>query len=66
MCKSYCEAILAIVLIVFALWETTYSKWIIILVAIGLLIHSFTCKSCFACDHMEMGQAKKKSRSTRR
>lgn len=47
MCKSWCELIIAIVVIVFALWATTYSKWILVVAGIVLLIHSFTCKACF-------------------
>ncbi len=60
MFKSTCEAILAIILIIFALWETTYSKWIILIVAIVLLIHSFTCKKCFAGHHMPMKESARK------
>jgi len=44
------ESILAIVIIVFAVWESTInwlpSKWIIIIAAVLLLIHSNRCKSC--------------------
>ena len=47
MIKSTCEAILAIIILVFALWQTVYSDWIVIIAAIILLIHSFTCKKCF-------------------
>jgi len=48
MFKSLCEAILAIIILVFAFWETTISKWIIVIAAGLLLYHSFTCKKCFA------------------
>ena len=47
MCKSICEAVLAIIIIVFAAWETDYSAWIVLIAGIILLIHSFTCKKCF-------------------
>ena len=60
MCKSWCELIVAIVIIVFALWETTWSKWIILIAGIVLAIHSFTCKKCFAGMKMEMTAKKKK------
>ncbi len=51
MCKSWCELIVAIVVIVFALWDTmAYSKWIVVIAGVVLLIHSFMCKKCFACD----------------
>lgn len=47
MCKSWCELILAVVIIVFALWQTSFSQWILLIAGIGLLIHSLTCKTCF-------------------
>ncbi len=51
MCKSWCELLVALVVIVFALWDTmVYSKWIVVIAGVVLLIHSFTCKKCFACD----------------
>ncbi len=56
MCKSWCELIIAIVVIVFALWQTTYSQWIVVIAGIVLAIHSFTCKKCFA----GMGHTKKR------
>ncbi len=52
MCKSWCEAILAIIILVFALWETTYSQWIVVIAAVVLLIHSFMCKKCFGGHSM--------------
>lgn len=60
MCKSICEAILAVIILVFALWQTAYSNWIIIIAAVILLIHSFTCKKCFVRG--EMPAEKKKRR----
>ncbi|MEK6933585.1 MAG: hypothetical protein AABW75_01780 [Nanoarchaeota archaeon] len=48
MCKSWCELILAVIIIVFAFWQTAVSMWIIVIAGIVLLIHSFTCKTCFA------------------
>ena len=52
MCKSICEAILAVILVVFslvpALWTAAFSRWVILIVGIVLLIHSFACKKCFA------------------
>ena len=52
MCKSWCELIIAIVVIVFALWQTPISQWILVIAGIVLLIHSFTCKVCFSGNHM--------------
>ena len=48
MCKSWCELIIAVVVIVSALWPYTYSNWVIVIAGVVLLIHSFTCKKCFA------------------
>ena len=50
MCKSWCEAILAVIIIVFALWDSVYfqfGKWLLVIAGIVLLIHSFMCKKCF-------------------
>ncbi len=48
MCKSWCELIIGLVVIVFALWDTMmYSKLILIIAGVILLIHSFMCKKCF-------------------
>jgi len=51
MCKSWCELILGIIILVFAYWPDLvgvgYGKWVVIIAAVILIIHSFTCKSCF-------------------
>ena len=60
MCKSWCELIVAVVVIVFALWETTYSKWIILIAGVVLLIHSFTCNKCFGSSEMAMKATRKR------
>ena len=44
-CKNT-EIVLGIVILVFALWETTYSKWVIVVAAILLLLHAVSCKNC--------------------
>jgi general stress protein CsbA len=61
MCKSWCEAIIAVVILVvaFAFWNTTYAQWIIGIAAAVLLIHSFTYKKCFSGRHMEDTKRKK-------
>ena len=62
MCKSWCEFIIALIVIIFGLWDTwMYSKWIVVIAGIALLIHSFTCKKCFAGKHM-MGEKMSKKR----
>lgn len=52
MCKSICELIFGIIIVVLALWPTilgaSASMWVTIVVGAFLIIHSFTCKSCFA------------------
>ncbi len=59
MCKSFCEAILAVIIIVFALLNiAVVSKWIVVIAAVVLLIHSFTCNKCFA--DRDMPSAKKR------
>jgi len=49
MCKSWCELIIAIVVIVFGWPELVnwYNGWILVAAGVVLLIHSFTCKKCF-------------------
>lgn len=60
MCKSWCEAILGLIILIFALWQTAYSQWIIVIAAIIMIIHSFMCKKCFGHHEMPMKMAKKK------
>ena len=62
MCKSWCEAIIAIVVIVvgFLVTNPTWAKWTLVVVGLGLLVHSFTCKTCFTYNH-EMSSEKKGS-----
>ncbi len=67
MCKSWCELIVALVVIIFALWQTAYSQWILVIAGFVLLIHSFMCKTCFnglkmMSEPMAMSAAKKKKR----
>lgn len=47
----WCEAILAVLIIIFALWPTqifsaTVSMWIVVVSAALLLIHAFFCRKC--------------------
>ncbi|MEK6846625.1 MAG: hypothetical protein AABY16_00490 [Nanoarchaeota archaeon] len=60
MCKSWCEAILGIIILIFAFWQTDYSTWIVAIAALVLIWHSFMCKKCFAKHEMPMKMAKKK------
>jgi len=54
MCKSWCELIISLVIIIalaMGMWTSVINlvvaSWIAIIAALVLLIHSFTCKSCF-------------------
>ena len=47
MCKSWCELIIGIIVVVFSLWQTMISEWVLVIAGIVLIIHSFTCKACF-------------------
>jgi len=48
MCKSWCELILGVVILVFALFDSwAYSKLIVTVAAVVLIVHSFMCKQCF-------------------
>jgi hypothetical protein len=60
MSKSWCESILGLIVLVFALWQTAYSQWIIVISAIIMIIHSFTCKKCFAHGNMSSKTGRRK------
>ena len=50
MCKSWCESIIALIVIVLSLvpnMPQNWADWVILVVGVGLLIHSFSCKQCF-------------------
>jgi len=56
MCKSWCEAIFAIIIIVltFVPQRTQmWADWIILVIGVALLLHSFACKSCYAGETMK-------------
>ncbi len=56
------EAIIAILVIVFALWVTPWSQWIVVIAAAVLLIHSFACKSCGMGGKADMAMASRRKR----
>jgi len=66
MCKSWCEAVLAMVLIVIGLWQLSMAAWvgvawwIVIIVGVVLLFHSFTCKKCFNGEMTKMPAKKRR------
>lgn len=43
------EIILSIVVILFAFVNAAYAKWIVVIAAVLLLIHAFTCRNLAAC-----------------
>lgn len=70
MCKSWCELIIGLVIALFALfwWTLSYTRWVVLVAALLLIIHSFMCKHCWcSCDkgckmhgEKEMTKSKKK------
>ena len=57
---------LAALILVFVIWPTqilsaTYSKWVVIIAAVLLLIHAVTCKKCCGvmCSMNKEGDASK-------
>ena len=65
MCKSWCELILGIIILIFSFWKTTYSMWVVVIAAVILIIHSFTCPRCFPKHNINMSKSGS-SRSRRR
>jgi len=58
-CKV-CEIVLGIVILVFALWQTSFSQWVIVIAAILLILHAVSCKNCGVCG--PEGQSKSRKR----
>jgi len=55
------ELIVGVVILVFALWQTSFSQWIIVIAAALLILHSFTCKNC-GVPASSMASSRKKRR----
>ncbi len=51
--------ILGAIVIIFALWETMVSMWILIIVGVIIIIHAFMCKCCSegVCETEDMQKA---------
>ncbi|NCO11725.1 hypothetical protein CO038_02225 [Candidatus Pacearchaeota archaeon CG_4_9_14_0_2_um_filter_39_13] len=65
-CK-WTETVLALVIIVFALWaDWMYSQWIVVIAAILLLIHAWACKSCANCRMKEMPRSSSRPKRRKR
>ncbi len=57
----------ALLVILFSFWQTAYSKWIIVIVAVLWLIHSLGCKDCCAAKAKPKARrAKPKKRKKKR
>ena len=55
------HGIIGAIIIVFTLWSTAFSKWIVIIAAIGIIIHALLCKNCkMPKQEMQMKTASKK------
>ena len=39
------EIVLGLVILVFALWQITYSKWIIVIASVLLVLHGLMCRN---------------------
>ena len=70
-CKCrYCNAIFAIVILVFSFWQVAWtnwltSKWIIVVAAVLILLHDLKCGYCSdgSCD-VKAVPMKKKAKKT--
>jgi len=66
----WCELLLAVVIIVFTWWpmqifSAVISKWIVIISAVILVVHSLLCHKChglFCGGMMSMGKGKSRRR----
>ena len=63
-CK-WTEAVIGIVIIVFAWWQVGASQWIVTIAAALLILHSFSCGNCGICKTC-MPEGKSKSKSKKR
>ena len=60
MCKSWCEIVLGVIILISALWPAPFSKWVLLIVALILILHSFMCKQCFVKQEMPVKSTKKR------
>lgn len=60
------ESILAILIIIFAFWQTAASIWIIVIAAVLILIHSHKCGGMCASCGSDKILAKKSSKKKRK
>ena len=62
-CK-WCEAVIAVIIFLMAMWPQWFganvSKWIVVIAAVVLFVHSWMCKSCMMCDTHKTEHKKRK------
>ena len=58
-CK-WIEAVLAVLIIVFASSSWIYATWVVVIAAAGILIHALTCRSCHTGHHMSSSSGRKR------
>lgn len=63
MCKSICEIVLAVVMVVLGLLPLAASvhKWALVVVGLVLLLHAILCKKC-CCNSCEVEKPAKPKR----
>jgi len=66
-CKcNWVQAVLAVIIILFAYMGSASSQWIIIVAGIILLLHALLCKKCGMCDEPKMMISKSSPKHKRR
>lgn len=58
--------LLPLIILVFAIWQTAYSKWIIIIAAALLLIHVLFCSCCKSCEVSKKAKPKRKPKKKKK
>jgi hypothetical protein len=53
-------AVLPLIVLIFAIWEMAASKWIVIVAAVLMLLHTFGCNDC--CSAEVKSKPKKRKR----
>jgi general stress protein CsbA len=60
--NKWVMALLPLIVLVFAIWETAYSNWIIIIAAVLMLLHSLGNHDCCSTDSVKAKKPKKRKR----
>lgn len=58
--KKITDIVIGAIVIIFALYQTTYSNWIIIIAGAALIIHALACKGGTEADMSAKPTAKAK------